>query len=95
MKLSDLCTVRTDFPGADFWIVSKGSLENIGKPIKEYSPQHIGIRVNRTDVLLPDYLFYVFLNFFYQGTFQLLAHGETNLKHIRVSDIERIPLGQQ
>jgi len=94
MVLSDLCMVKTDFPEADFWLVSRGSLEDIGKPVKEYSPHHIGIKVERTDVLVPDYLYYVFLNLFYQGTFQLVGHGETGLKHLRVSDIRKIPLGQ-
>ncbi|WP_458259555.1 hypothetical protein [Enterobacter cloacae] len=32
MKISDVATVKTDFPDADFWIVRRGSLNSVGEP---------------------------------------------------------------
>jgi choline kinase len=59
MKLEDLCEIKTNFPEADFWLDRKGSIDTVGKPIKEFSSERIGIKVIKTDVLLPDYLYYV------------------------------------
>jgi len=92
MKLSDLCEIKTNFPEADFWLVRKGSEDTVGYPVKEYNPEHIGIKVTATDVLLPEYLYYVMLNLFNQGVFKNNSYGTLNLKNIRVEDVRGIRL---
>ena len=92
-RLSDVCEVRINFPDADFWLQRKGSKENVGKPLKEFYPENIGIRVVRTDVLDPNYLYYVFMSLHNQGKFQQMCSGALNLQHIRVEDVRGIGLG--
>lgn len=62
MRLKDVATIRLDFADADFWLIRRGSLETIGQPIKTYSPYYIGIRIEQTALILPDYLYYVFMH---------------------------------
>ncbi len=90
MKLSDLCEIKTNFPEADFWLIRKGSEDTVGYPVKEYSPEHIGIKVTATDVLLPSYLYYVMLNLYNHGLFKNNSYGSLNLKNIRVEDVRGI-----
>lgn len=80
---------------ADFWLVRKGSDKTVGKPVKEFDPSRIGVKVVRTDVLDPKYLYYVMMNLHNQGQFARIANGTTNLVNITVADIANIPLGQQ
>ncbi len=88
--LEDAAIVKTQFEDADFWLIRKGSYDMVGCPTKTYSPEHIGVKVTRTDVLVPDYLYYVFLHFYKKGCFKPLAHGSLKLQHIRVSEVKRI-----
>lgn len=53
MTLGDLCEIKTNFPEADFW------LTNEGKPSKDFNPTFVGVRVYRTDILVPGYLYYL------------------------------------
>ncbi|EJX4247890.1 hypothetical protein OD507_004409 [Salmonella enterica] len=92
MKLSDVATIRTNFQEADFWITRRGSLKNCGKPTRQYNPEHIGIKVERTDLLLPDYLFVCFEWLHSQGVWEPLATGTLELVNIRVSDVRSIVL---
>ena len=82
-------------PDADFWLVRKGSDKTVGKPVKEFDPSRIGIKVVKTDVIEPNYLYYAMMNLHNQGMFARLANGTTNLVNITVNDIANIPLGQQ
>jgi hypothetical protein len=75
--------------------VRKGSDKTVGKPVKEFDPSRIGIKVVKTDVLDPNYLYYAMMNLHNQGHFARIANGTTNLVNIRVEDIANIPLGQQ
>ena len=95
MRLKDLCEFKTDFPEADFWITRKGDINSVGKPTKEYDPEKIGVKVVRTDLLVPDYLFYVLEFLAMSGAFASMAKGATNLKHISIDDVKNIPVGQQ
>lgn len=95
MRLKDLCEFKTDFPEADFWITRKGDINTVGKPTKEFDPEKIGVKVVRTDLLLPDYLYYVFEYLVMSGVFASMAKGATNLKHISIDDVKNIPVGQQ
>jgi hypothetical protein len=61
MDFNEACEAKTNFPDANFWVVARGP--NIGDVVKHYSAAHIGIRVRptHTDILLPDYLYYVLM----------------------------------
>ena len=94
-RLKDIAKIATNMPDADFWLVRKGSDKTVGKPVKEFDPSRIGVKVVRTDVLDPKYLYYVMMNLHNQGQFARIANGTTNLVNITVADIANIPLGQQ
>lgn len=92
MKLSDLATIRTNFPEADFWLVRRGSLKTCGQPVREFNPEHIGVKVQRTDILLPDYLYYCLMHIHSSKMWEPLATGTLSLVNIRVSDVRDIVL---
>ena len=92
MRLSEVATIRTNFPEAHFWLVRRGSASRCGEPGREFNPQHIGIQVHRTDILLPDYLFYALVHVHQQGYWEKLANGTLSLVNIRVSDVRQIEL---
>jgi hypothetical protein len=92
MRLSDVATIRTNFPEAHFWLVRRGSAERCGEPVREFNPEHIGIRVDRTDILLPDFLFYALMHAHQSGHWKRLATGTLSLVNIRVSDVRLIEL---
>lgn len=90
MKLSDVTTTKTQFIDADFWLIRRGSLKTVGKPVREYNPEHIGVKVTRTDILLPDYLYYWFMHLHSIKAWEPLANGTLSLVNIRVSDVRNI-----
>lgn len=92
MRLKDVAIIRPGFVEADFWLVRRGSLETIGQPVKTFSPYHIGVRVQQTGLILPDYLFYVFMHLHQSGQWRPLAHGTLELVHIRTEDVRNIAL---
>jgi restriction endonuclease S subunit len=89
MKLKQLCTVQTNLPNADFYMVRSGSQNTVGKVTKEYSKDYIGIKVTRTDLLVPDYLYYLLMNLHNQGYFESISNG-TTLRHITTQDVGSI-----
>ncbi|MBM2884931.1 hypothetical protein JFK97_11080 [Chromobacterium phragmitis] len=95
MKLSQLATIRTNFPEAHFWIVRRGSEERVGEPTREFNPEHIGIRITALDLLLPDYLFYAMMHVHHCGYWKALATGTLSLVNIRVSDVRNIELSPE
>lgn len=92
MRLSDITTIKTNFQDADFWLVRRGAASQCGKPVKVFNPEHIGIKVNRTDILLPDYLYYCFMHIHSTKYWEQLANGTLSLVNIRVSDVRKIEL---
>ena len=90
MKLKQLVDFSVNNPDADFWLIRKGDESTVGSPTKTFSPEHIGVTVTRRDLVLPEYLFYVFQYLVMNGTFKSLSHGTTLLKNIRTSDIGNI-----
>ncbi|QLI80834.1 hypothetical protein HZU75_04410 [Chitinibacter fontanus] len=92
MKLSDLATIKTNFPEAHFWLIRRGTAGRCGEPTREFNQEHIGIKVERIDLLLPDYLYYVFKHIHSTGHWQQIATGTLSLVNIRVSDVQRIEL---
>ena len=95
MKLSDVATIRTDFPEADFWLVRRGSLKTVGSVTDTFSQEHIGIKVTRTDILLVDYLRYCLMHLHGLGRWETLATRTLSLVNIRVSDVKAIGLKQR
>lgn len=90
MKLSDVTITKTHFEEADFWLIRRGSIGKVGKPVREYNPEHIGIKVTRTDILLPDYLYYWFMHLHSTKAWEQLANGTLSLVNIRISDVRNI-----
>lgn len=92
ITIGELVDFKTNFGDADFWLIRKGSENTVGKPIKEYSPEHIGVKVKEGVPILPDYLFYVFMMLQKQGIFTQISKGTTRLQNIKISDIKNIPI---
>ena len=92
MKLKQIVNLSVDNPNADFWIVRRGNARQVGRPTREYSPEHIGVTVTRPDLVLPDYLYYVFEYLANQGKIAELSHGTTGLKNIKIRDLENISI---
>lgn len=96
MTIGDLCEFKTNFPDADFWLVKKGNKDEIGTPVKTFSPENIGVKVIRTDIFLPQYLYYVFMNIQNQGVFDMLADVNDDGKRvISIDKLKKIPIGNQ
>ena len=70
MIMTDIATTKTNMAAADFWVIIKGPVELIGTPVKEFAPEHIGVRVFRPDIIIPEYLFYAMKQLHSQGYFK-------------------------
>jgi choline kinase len=92
MTLGDLVDFKTNSEDADFWLIRKGSENTVGKPTKEYSPEHIGVTIKDDSVINPQYLFYYFTMLQSKGIFKMLSKGTTRLMNIRISDVKSIPV---
>ncbi len=92
-QLGDIVDMRLGMQDADFWIEYRGSADALGRPGNEYGPKKLGIKVVRTDIVDPKYLYYVFMNLHQSGMFKSMGAGATGLVNLRVDDIKRIPLG--
>ncbi len=95
MKLSDVTTIKMHFEKADFWLIRRGSISQVGKPVREYNPEHIVIKVTRTDILLPNFLFYWFMHLHSTKAWEQLANGTLSLVNIRVSDVRNIRMSPE
>jgi len=80
MKLRELATVQLGLQDADFWLRRHGrsapASTSLGEPTMTFNPEYIGIKVTRTDILLPRFLYYLLMNFWQQGMWK---HGITVL----------------
>jgi len=92
MTLGDLVDFKTNSEDSDFWLIRKGSENTVGKPTKEYSPEHIGVTIKDDSILNSQYLFYYFTMLQSRGVFKMLAKGTTRLMNIRISDVKSIPV---
>lgn len=78
MILSDVCNISINFKDADFWIN-----QHTGKPVEEFNPDFIGVKVVKTEILVSKYLYYYFLNLYNQGV--LTSNVNTNIiKNIKL-----------
>jgi len=93
MRLADIATIKTRFPAADFWLVRRGSAAEVGRPVRAYNPEHIGIQVTARDRIDPKYLYYALTTLHMQGGWRERAHGTTRLLNIPLEDVQRLPLG--
>ena len=94
MTIGELCEFKTDFRDADFWLVRKGNKNEIGEPVRKFSPEHIGVKVKRTDVILPQYLYYVFMDLKNKGFFNIIADvNDGGGRVIPIQKIKNIPIG--
>lgn len=91
--LGDLCTIKTNFEDADFWLVRRGNADAVGQPTRKYDPENIGIKVVATDVLLPNYLYYALEHLYRRGVFAQEAKGVLKLTHLRTEFVRSIPIG--
>lgn len=92
MNISDIATVAIGLKDADFYLTRRGDLEKVGEPVKEYSKDAIGIKVTRTDLVVPDYLFYWFQYIYNNRYWHPLAKGSLKLVNIRTDDVKNIPI---
>ena len=90
--LSGLCEIKVNFESADFWVIRKGSQDKVGMPTKEFSNEHIGVKVKDTAVLDPEYLFYFLQALFMREYFKERAKGTLRIKHISLDDLKSIKL---
>ena len=91
MKLGDHIKAATKMPDADFWMVRRSSEDQVGRPVKEYNPEYIGIKVT-SDSIDPAYLFYLMQHLWMNKVFARLSSGTTRLVNIKVSDVTGIPI---
>ncbi len=81
--------LKTNYPDADFWIIRKGSKETVGKPVKEFNKELIGVKVNPA-FLVPDYAFYLFQYLHESKRFEVHAHGSLALQNIRIESVNEV-----
>lgn len=94
MKLKSLCSLKTGNATADFWVTRRGSIESLGKPTRQFNPEHIGVTIERRDIILDTWLFYVFEHLNSSGYFKTLAKGTLSLQHITLADVGNIQFKQ-
>ena len=92
MKISDIATVKGNYADADFWITRRGTRDEVGRPVNQFDKEKIGVKVTRTDIVNPRYLFYVFTYLHGKGVFKLTARGTTQLVHITTDEIKNLPI---
>jgi hypothetical protein len=80
--------VKNNFENADFWLVNKGSLKDLGNPVKQFQPYYTGLKC--PVLILPEYGYYLCVYFQQIGVWQRCGIGSTNYKNLRISDIRRI-----
>ena len=70
-------TVKSHNPNkqnkVDFFVISHGN--NAGKPVKKATANCFEVVVTDTEVLLPEYLYYMVLNAHNQGAFKPFIRG--------------------
>ncbi len=60
-QIHDVASVVPTRPDANFWIVRNGNAEEVGRPVKEYSPNHLGVTI-MTDDIDEEYLYYYMMS---------------------------------
>ncbi len=90
MNLGELCEIKTNYQNADFWI--KPNLKNgISSVTKTFKKEYIGVKVERTDLLVPDYLYYVMSYYNQIGIFKELVNSDNEISEYLVKNIFLTP----
>lgn len=90
-RLHHIADVKINFPDADYYVIRKGTPDTVGKITKEFSPEHIGVKINRTDVMDPRYHQYAMQYAHMNGYWKPKAKGALRLQHISVDDVKNMP----
>jgi hypothetical protein len=80
--------VKNDFADADFWLINKGSLKDLGKPVREF--QHYYTCIQCPVLIWPDYGYYLCVYFQQIGVWERLGIGTTSYKNLRITDIRKV-----
>lgn len=91
MKLGDLIKAKVGDQDANFWIIRRGDSSKVGKPTREFNPEHIGVTVV-SDTLDANYLYYMIQYLWMNGIFSKMAKGSLRLVNITVANILNIPV---
>ena len=95
LTLGKVAEIKINFPDADFWIKRRGSEDQVGKPTREFNKEDIGIKVTDTNILEPNYLYYMMEYLHSTKYWKHLSRGILKLSHISVKDVKDLPLQQQ
>lgn len=91
-RLKHVATVKTNFPEADYWVVRKGGIDDIGRPTNEFNPEHIGVKIDRTDILFPKYHQYSMQFAHQSGYFKQHARGTLRLQNLPLEAVKNMPI---
>tara|TARA_R100000781_G_scaffold112617_1_gene80003 strand:+ start:740 stop:1237 length:498 start_codon:yes stop_codon:yes gene_type:complete len=84
--------VKTNFPEADIWLQTRGSEQNVGKPLKQFSPvqgkYNFGIKI--PEGWNKDYVFKQLADLYRKGHWKIHSYGTLSLQNIRKDDILRV-----
>ncbi len=80
--------VKTNFPEADFWLIRVHDKDTVGKPVKEFKPQYIGIKILATDKFHAGYMYYWFENLYNQGVWRQVSITSDKRSSIKTSDVK-------
>ena len=94
MILSDLFLFKICDIHADFWLVRSSTVDYVGDPVRNFSPDYIGVTVKDRSIILPDFAFWQFKELYRKGVFKRMATGSIQLVHIRISDLEKIRVAE-
>ena len=86
MVLSDLCEIKKNFIDADFWI-KKNEKDSLDVVTKQYNEEYIGIKVVRTDLILPDFLYYVMVYYQNKGIFRNLINSNDDILESSIKNL--------
>lgn len=83
-----LWKIHSAFLAADFWLISKGSREQLGKPIREYQKGCFGLLAPKC--LGSVYGYYLCEYLWQSGLWQSYSCGTITWQHLRISDVRNV-----
>tara|TARA_R110002020_G_scaffold470691_1_gene696769 strand:- start:179 stop:493 length:315 start_codon:yes stop_codon:yes gene_type:complete len=89
---SEMIKVGTNMQDADFWLVRVHDADTVGKPVKEFKPQYIGIKILATDKFDPQFMYYWFQNLQRDKKYwyQMAIPDSRGTYHIRIPDLKNL-----
>jgi len=92
ITLGSVAKIEQGLPGADFWMLGNVPIEMVGKPVSEHSPHNLGIRIENTDVLVPQYLIMVINNLWEKEIFRTIAQGAGDSYYVPAEAMQSMPM---